>query len=114
MSNWKIVCKESDLAPNVGSCALINNEHVAIFNCKRTNSLYAISNYDPIGKASILSRGIIGSIDGQPYVASPLYKQHFHLETGVCLEQPEHQLKTYLIRSIDGEIQVQVPELIPA
>jgi nitrite reductase (NADH) small subunit len=109
MSNWKSICNEQDLAPNVGSCALVEDKHVAIFNCKRTNKLYAIANYDPIGKASILSRGIIGSIEGQPYVASPLYKQHFHLVTGKCLEEPEYQLETYPVRSVNGEIQVQLP-----
>lgn len=110
MSNWKTVCKKQDLAPNVGCCALVDGEHVAIFNCQRTNTLYAVSNYDPIGKASILSRGIIGSIDGEPYVASPLYKQHFHLKTGKCLEHPEYELKTYSARVVDDEIQIQASE----
>ena len=113
MSNWTTICKQQDLAPNVGCCALVNQEHVAIFNCKRTQAIYAISNYDPIGKASILSRGIIGSIEGEPYVASPLYKQHFNLQTGQCLEQPEYQLKTYAVRVVGNQIQIQAPDNIP-
>jgi len=109
MDKWKKVCSVQEIAPNVGSCALIAGEQVAIFNCQRTQSLYAISNYDPIGNANILSRGIIGSIDGEPYVASPLYKQHFHLKTGVCLEDSDMVIKTYPVRSVDGDIQIQIP-----
>ncbi|GAM60705.1 nitrite reductase (NAD(P)H) small subunit [Vibrio ishigakensis] len=56
----------------------------------------------------MLSRGIIGSIEGEPYVASPLYKQHFHLQTGACLEEPEQQIKTYPVRAHEGEIQVSI------
>jgi nitrite reductase (NADH) small subunit len=114
MDNWETICTEQDLAPNVGVCALVGSEQVAIFNCKRTKSLYAISNYDPIGKANILSRGIIGSIDGQLCVASPLYKQHFSLETGICLEQPDIQLKTYPVKLANGKILVRLPETTAA
>ncbi|UUM31956.1 nitrite reductase small subunit NirD [Vibrio japonicus] len=107
MENWVTICQVSDLVPNAGVCALVVDQQVAIFSCTRTGSLYAVSNYDPIGDANVLSRGIIGSLDGQPYVASPLYKQHFHLETGVCLEEPHYQIKTYPVREYHGSIQVQ-------
>lgn len=111
MENWQTICPLEDLAPNVGVCALIEEQQVAIFRCTRSDSLFAVSNYDPIGQANVLSRGIIGSIDGQPYVASPLYKQHFHLQTGACLEEPEQQIKTYPIRAKDGLVQVQLNAL---
>ncbi|KOO07623.1 nitrite reductase small subunit NirD [Vibrio hepatarius] len=106
MENWITICQTTDLVPNAGVCALVVDEQVAVFNCTRTGGLYAVSNYDPISDANVLSRGIIGSLDGQPYVASPLYKQHFHLETGVCLEEPHHQIKTYPIREHNGSVQV--------
>lgn len=108
MTNWQTVCRVTDLTPNIGVCALVEDEQVAIFNCARTDSLYAVANFDPIGKANVLSRGIIGSIEGEPYVASPLYKQHFHLQTGACLEEPEQQIKTYPVRAHEGEIQVSI------
>lgn len=114
MENWQTVCAVEDLVANIGVCALVAGEQVAIFSCKRTESLYAISNFDPIGQANILSRGLIGSIGGEPYVASPLYKQHFHLASGQCLEEPEYQVKTYPIRAQDGVIQVGVAEAIAA
>lgn len=114
MDNWKTICSAEELTPNAGNCALIFDQQVAIFNCQRTQSLYAVSNYDPIGKANIISRGIIGSIDNEPYVASPLYKQHFHLRTGQCLEDPEITIATFPIRSFEGEIQVQLPTSVAA
>ncbi|MGX9418185.1 nitrite reductase small subunit NirD [Vibrio sp. RC27] len=114
MENWQTICSIEDLAPNVGVCALVEGKQVAVFRCTRTQSLYAISNYDPIGKANVLSRGIIGGIDGKLCVASPLYKQHYSLETGECLEQPEYQLDTYPIREHNGSVQVQFSQAMVA
>ena len=103
MSEWKDICKFSDLAANTGVCALHNNEQVAIFRIGKEQKVYAISNYDPIGKANVLSRGIVGDIKGKLVVASPLYKQHFCLETGECLEEPENSVKAYAIR-VEGDV----------
>ncbi len=110
MNSWINICHVEDIPPNIGVCALFNNEQVAIFNCQRTGRFYGISNYDPIGKANVLSRGIIGSIDGQPCVASPLYKQHYNLDTGICLEDPDIKVKVYLVREAKGIIQIEHKE----
>ena len=109
MSKQKI-CSSNDLIPNSGICALLNtkNEHnqdtdeqIAIFYLPDTEEkVFAISNWDPIGEANVLSRGIIGNINEEIVVASPLYKQHFNLKTGQCLEE-DIQIKTYPI-SFDG------------
>ena len=107
MSDWITVCSESDLTPNTGLCALLGDEQVAIFYCGKTGRLFAVSNYDPIGEANVLSRGIMGSIGEAVVVASPLYKQHFNLETGECLEDSGHMLKTYPVRLHGGEVQMQ-------
>ena len=104
--HWQPVCKVTDIAADSGVCALVNGEQVAIFKLKKTDKLFAISNYDPIGNANVLSRGIIGSIGEQPVVASPLYKQHFNLLTGECLENSEMRIKTYAIRIKDGEVEI--------
>ncbi|MGB5444200.1 MAG: nitrite reductase small subunit NirD [Psychromonas sp.] len=107
MSQWTTVCQFQDLTPNTGICALFEEEHVAIFYCQRSEQLYAVNNVDPIARASVLSRGIMASLQGEMYVASPLYKQHFNLATGQCLEEPEQQLKTYSIRKENNEIQLK-------
>ncbi|MGF1729719.1 nitrite reductase small subunit NirD [Photobacterium kasasachensis] len=105
---WQTICKYSDLVKNTGVCALVDDEQVAIFYCGRSQSVYALSNYDPIGEANVMSRGIIGSVEGEAVVASPLYKQHFSLTTGECLEDPEYSLKTYPVRVAQGDIQLRI------
>ncbi|MGH1485357.1 MAG: nitrite reductase small subunit NirD [Cellvibrionaceae bacterium] len=107
MSDWVTVCDESDLIPGTGICALLGVEQVAVFKTRKDNTVYAISNYDPIGKANVLSRGITGSIGDDIVVASPLYKQHFNLATGVCLEDSEQSVKAYSVRVEAGKIQLK-------
>jgi nitrite reductase (NADH) small subunit len=36
----------------------------------------------------VLSRGIVGDVQGTLVVASPIYKQHFDLASGRCVEDP--------------------------
>ena len=39
-------------------------------------------------------------------VASPIYKQHFNLDTGQCLEDETVKIPVYPIRVVDGNVQV--------
>jgi nitrite reductase (NADH) small subunit len=75
--------------------------------------LYAINNYDPIGKANVLSRGVLGDINGQIVVASPLYKQHFNLETGGCLEDNAVTVPIYACRIENDRVQVDTRTVAP-
>jgi nitrite reductase (NADH) small subunit len=104
---WTTICSDEDLTPDAGLCALFYEDQVAIFRFSNHDRLYAVSNYDPIGDANVMSRGIIGSVGGQHVVASPLYKQHYCLETGECIEE-DARLKTYAVRSHLGEIQLSM------
>jgi|TARA_Y100000031_G_scaffold126651_1_gene143889 nitrite reductase (NADH) small subunit len=82
------LCKRTDLVQNSGVCALMNGCQIALFYLPdESPQVYAVANWDPIGEANVLSRGIVGDIDGRLVVASPLYKQHFDLVTGECLEE---------------------------
>lgn len=108
MSIWKMVCSLDDLQPDSGVCALVEGQQVAIFFLVKEQVAYAIHNYDPIGKANVLSRGMIGDIKGEPMVASPLYKQHFSLRTGICLEDESIVVPTYPIRIQNGRVEIQV------
>ncbi|WP_354622951.1 nitrite reductase small subunit NirD [Psychromonas sp. MME2] len=106
-NQWTTICKKEDLTANAGICAQFNDEQVAIFFDKRNNALYALANFDPFGQANVISRGIIGSTEDIVYVASPLYKQRFNLQTGECLESPVHALKIYPIRFENDEVQLK-------
>lgn len=104
---WISVCELDELLPDTGLCALVNKKQVALFRSRRLNEVFAISNFDPIGEANVLSRGIIGSIGDEIVVASPLYKEHYNLRTGECLEKPEYSVSVYPVRVDDGLVQVQ-------
>lgn len=106
MTAWTTVCNLNDIAPDTGVCALHNGEQVALFRWGETDTVYAISNYDPFGDANVLSRGIIGSIGDRPVVASPLYKQHFDLADGRCLEKEDVSVKSYAVRVEQGAVQL--------
>ena len=103
---WMTVCNESDLTADTGLCALHNGEQVAIFKPALAKELFALSNFDPFGKANVMSRGILGSVGEHLVVASPLYKQHFDLKTGECLEDDSASLKTYPVRIHAGQVQL--------
>lgn len=98
VSDMQKVCEVSDLAENSGVCALIENVQVAIFKLSDgsdASRVYALSNWDPIGKANVMYRGILGSILDEPVICSPLYKQHYSLLTGACFENDDVQLSVY-------------------
>lgn len=106
--NWQSICKLADINVNTGVCALHNGEQVAIFKVGAEQKLFAVQNYCPFGEANVLSRGIVGDVAGDIVVASPLYKQQFKLESGLCLEDEAVSLKTYSVREQDGVVQLQV------
>lgn len=101
------VCALHELLPDAGVCALVDGEQVALFYLPREpEQVFAIANYDPIGKANVLSRGVVGDLRGELVVASPLYKQHFNLRTGQCLEEPGVAVRTWRARVVDGRVVV--------
>jgi len=87
------VCRLDEILPNGGVCALIEGEQVAIFRVDER--VYAIGNRDPFSGASVLSRGIVGDLKGELVVASPVYKQHFSLITGRCVEEESVSVPVY-------------------
>ncbi len=98
---YQRICSLKDLIPELGVSALINGEQVAIFRLK-DNRVYAIANYDPFSQANVLSRGLTCQLKGKTCVASPIYKQHFDLLTGQCLEDDTVSIKIYPVK-IEGE-----------
>lgn len=109
VTQWSGVCELQDIVPNTGICALINGQQIAIFRYSENDKLYALSNFDPFSEANVLSRGILGDLKGQPCVASPIYKHHFNLETGICLEDEKVTINCYTVRERNGQIEVHMP-----
>lgn len=107
-NNWQTICQKSDLVNNSGVCALLDNdEQIAIFQVNN-EQVFAISNFDPFGKANVLYRGIIGDARGDIYVASPLYKQRFSLGSGMCLDDFSVCVRSYGVRIVEDKVEVLV------
>ena len=110
--HWTMVCNVEDIVPNTGVCAKVGNLQVAVFRLTSPagdeEGVFAISNFDPRSGANVLSRGLVGDMDGQMVVASPVYKNHICLNSGRCLEDESWSVKTYPVRiSEEGVILVQ-------
>lgn len=108
-----VICRLDQIRPESGVTALVDGAAVAVFRTY-DDEVFALSNFDPFGKASVLSRGIVGTRtvvteDGEeqvPFVASPLLKQPFDLRTGVCLDDPTVVVPSYDVRVVDGVVLV--------
>lgn len=106
---WFNICELTDILPSMGRCALFNDKQIAIFRVISTNGteeFYAIDNYCPFSSANTLSRGITGNLNGKIVIASPIYKQHFDLSTGICLEDESVKVNTYPVRLEGSTIQL--------
>ena len=108
MTQWKTICTVEDIPPNGARCAELGNHQVAVFriNVGGTEEFFAIDNRDPFSKANVLSRGIVGSLQDKIVVASPVYKQHFCLRSGECLEG-NVRLRTWSIRIAGDQLQLE-------
>jgi NAD(P)H-dependent nitrite reductase small subunit len=107
--SFEAVCHLDQIDREGGVTALVHGEAVAVFRTY-DDTVHALSNYDPYGRASVLSRGIVGTrtVAGEevPFVASPLLKQPFDLRTGACLDDPAVVVPTYDVRVDDGIVLV--------
>ncbi|GAA4391541.1 nitrite reductase small subunit NirD [Actinomadura verrucosospora] len=108
-ARWFDICSYVGLTPERGACAMVDGTQVAIF---RTfdGGLYALSNLDPFSGAYVMSRGILGTRDEAPTVASPMYKQVFDLRTGACLDDPRVALPTFPVRRSGDRVEVALTD----
>ncbi len=106
LKQWNVVCPLNDIVPDSGVCALIGGRQVAVFRVG-DQQLFALANHDPFSRANVISRGITGDLKGELVVASPVYKQHFRLDTGQCVEDESVCIPTYAVRIRDGIVEVE-------
>ncbi|MEH6558850.1 MAG: nitrite reductase small subunit NirD [Oceanicoccus sp.] len=105
MNDSITLCQQTDLIPNSGICAQVQGEQIALFYLpEETPQVYAIGNWDPIGKANVLSRGMVGDLNARLVVASPLYKQHFDLVSGECLEDADISVPVYAVAIVADHV----------
>ncbi|MCE1271918.1 MAG: nitrite reductase small subunit NirD [Acinetobacter sp.] len=105
-NQWVDVCNLDDITPNTGAGALIAGQSVALFRVGNEKRIYALSNKDPFSQANVMARGIIGDLQGERVIASPIYKQHFSLATGRCLEDKDQKLLVFPTKIENGRVWV--------
>jgi nitrite reductase (NADH) large subunit len=99
------VCTLEDILDGAGVCALIDGEQVALMRVGE--EIFALENTDPFSGANVIARGLVGDLGGQLVVASPVYKQHFNLRSGRCLEDESVGLRTWPCGVLDGRVWVE-------
>lgn len=109
--DWTTVCQRDDIVPNTGVCAAVGDKQIAVFRLVSSSGedegVFAIDNFDRRAQANVLSRGMVGDLEGHIVVASPIYKNHICLQTGRCLEDEAWSVPTYPVKlSEDGLILV--------
>lgn len=103
--NWINICNLDDILPNTGVAALVDGHQVAIYRLA-DGSVFALDNHCPASGANVLSRGLVGDLGGELVVASPIYKHHYRLKDGVCLEDKSLSVTSHPVQVIDGVVQM--------
>ena len=102
---WVRICPFVCLPVERGVTALVQGTAVAVFRTY-DDQVFALGNHDPFSRASVLSRGIVGTRGDVPFVASPMHKQAFDLRTGRCLDEPSVSVPSFKVRVVDGVVHV--------
>lgn len=101
--SWINICDETSLPQGSGVAAWVGGNAVAIFNLGK-DGLFALDNIDPASGVSLLARGLICEMEGELCVASPLYKQHYNLVTGVCIEDTNLVASPFEVKTEQGKV----------
>lgn len=106
-SAWTPACAYDRLLPCRGVAVLLpGSVQVALFRLD-DGTLHAVSNIDPFSGAAVMSRGIVGDRAGRACVQTPIKKQAFALDDGVCLDDPDVSVAVYRTRiTPDGYVQI--------
>ena len=106
VSIWfKAECVE-DFPENGGACVKYKDMQIAVFNFTRRNEWYACQNLCPHKMQMVLSRGMIGSKDGEPKVACPFHKKTFSLKSGECLNAEECSIAVFPVKVEEGYVHI--------
>jgi len=113
LATFTPVCRVDEIDRESGVTALVDGQAVAVFKTY-DGRVYALGNYDPFSRASVLARGIVGTRtqkgpegeESVDFVASPIHKQAFALATGECLDDATVRVPSYAVEVADGMVLV--------
>jgi NAD(P)H-dependent nitrite reductase small subunit len=98
----------ADLPAGASLAVRISDTPVALFNVG--GSVYAIDNICPHAGGP-LARGALGGPDGA-IVTCPLHGWRFDVRTGQSPHLRGEQLRTFLVRVVDGAIEVEAGDRV--
>ncbi len=102
---WTRICELDDVCPVPGFAPWSRAGKSPSF-ASPTQSTPS-DNFDPASEANVLSRGLVGDLKGERVVASPIYKHHYSLTTGRCLEDDTRTVHVHRAKVLDGRIWVK-------
>jgi nitrite reductase (NADH) small subunit len=103
---WFRAARVQDFPENGGACVKYKDLQIAVFNFSRRSEWYACQNLCPHKMQMVLSRGMIGSHEGEPKVACPFHKKTFSLKSGECLNAEECSISVFPVRIQDGYVHI--------
>ncbi len=101
---------EASAIPCDGGATVKHGRHqIAIFNFSKMDRWFASQNLCPHKREMVLSRGLLGDIEGLPKVVCPMHKKSFSLETGEGLSDPTYSISTFPVEIREGRIFIDLP-----
>lgn len=110
VSVWFKACNVNDIPENGGACVKYRNKQIAVYYYRRKQTWYACQNLCPHKMEMVLSRGMLGDVDGIAKVACPMHKKTFSLESGENLNGDLPAIATYPIKIEDGFVYIGFSE----
>jgi nitrite reductase (NADH) small subunit len=109
---WVDIAHWDALPIDRGVAAIVGDDLVAVFRLA-DGEVLAIDHVDPFSGVPLLARGLVGCVQEQPVVFSPLDKRRFDLRTGECLDDPTLTVSTWAVDVVDGRVLIAATALEP-
>ncbi len=108
-TQWVCFGEASTIPKDGGETLKYGRHQIAVFNFEKAGKWFACQNLCPHKREMVLSRGLLGDIDGLPKVVCPMHKRAFSLETGEGLNDPELSISTFPVEIREGRIFIDLP-----
>jgi len=108
---WFDVGSVKDFPKDGGATIKYGDVQIAVFNFSSRQQWYASQNMCPHMNSFVMSRGILGDVEGTPKVTCPMHKKPFSLESGDCLTDAEFKLKVFPVQIRDDRVYLKLPTI---
>ena len=99
----------AELRVDGGATVKYGRHQIALFHFAKLGKWFACQNLCPHKREMVLSRGLLGDIDGLPKIVCPMHKKSFSLETGEGLSDPAYAISTFPVEIRAGRVYIELP-----